>query len=307
LMACGDDGSRGRTGNAAQNGTTQNGTTQNGTTEPGDSDKSSFDVTIEGDGQSEKATNEQPNEAASQDTWGATIADGQLFITLLSETGTALSVIVETTEALMAPGSFPVSAPPEGTQVTLLDPVAGTAFASETTGSIRLDSCPKAVGEKAVGAFENVVLEDDFSEATRTLSGTFDVLVYHKSGDLNCKPPASTNNTNPDPANNPPGGTCDDFEYCDGGGVCCPYAECMGSCNFACVFQDPACASGDVEACAVCFEGCFDECNVSQACRGALVTLDACGETHSCDAHEDEDDEEACMLDNCCDEAKAAW
>lgn len=276
------------------------GSNQSGNNGDGDSQTSSFDATVEGDQGSERLENSQPNQQAGQQSWGATIADTALTVTMVSTSGTSITARIETSASQPAPGRFAAGTLADGTYVSLVSAADGDGYDSVGSGSIVLESCPEAAGDKAVGSFDDVVLESSTTGATRTLSGSFDVVVYAKAGDLICES-ESTNNGS---TNN--GGTCS-LDKCGDGGVCCPYVQCMSQCQSNCLFQDPACApGGDPVQCSACANGCLDECNVDDACRSAFADLSTCSEANSCGPGGGAGDE-ICVENNCCAEHNAAF
>lgn len=302
LAACGDD-SRSSSGGSGNNSGTNSQQTQ------GDDEESSFDVEIEDDqGQSSTQTGKQANEDASESSWGAVINNGILQLLLVSEGGISISVIVETTESLEAPGSFALSEPPDGSHVVLTDLGTMEVFESGSVGSIRLNNCPAAVGDKVLGSFEGVVLNSVMDSGTRTLNGDFDVAVYSVLGSLHCQ--EQPEETNGNGANSNQSTNQCNYEVCDPEGACCPYASCMHQCDMDCIFQDPACGMGmDPIACAQCFESCYiNECNISNECVDAFDDGNACAEQHGCDDDSlSEEEELECMETHCCAELKAVF
>jgi hypothetical protein len=269
----------------------------------GDPETTRFDVEIGEGGVKTPIQGEIQNQAASKESSGAAIAGSAVEIFLVSGQ-TLISATVETSEAKTAPGSFAISAPPDGSHVTFFDPVNGTILES-LEGTIVLQSCPTKVGEKVVGKFSDVKLASNFGNATKTLEGTFDLRVFAKAGDLFCRPPKSPE-ANAEPEEREPdeqsGGTCA-WDQCLNDGVCCPYRSCMSQCEESCIF-DPACLQNPL-ACAQCAEACLDTCDVSTNCRQALGNLTSCDTQYGCSEREGQ--EEACMLERCCDELQAAF
>lgn len=294
------DASSNNTANAQQNAATNN-------ADEGASDKTSFEVeSTDESGEKEVSKNEIPDDQAGQETSGAAIVGDLLHLYLVAPNGSTINAIIETSESNTAPGSFAIAAPPEGSHVTWLDPINGGTFESQS-GTITLDDCPTAAGDKVSGKFNSVTVTSPFDGSTRTLDGAFDLAVYVANGALFC---ASSNNsknndTSNSSANNAP--MCQ-ADYCEDGGVCCPYTQCIFSCELRCVTQDPACTNPldpDPIACAACMEGCLDECNVSQECRTAYQALSTCDQQAGCDELPEEQSE-ACTEENCCSELNAA-
>lgn len=286
---CGDDSN-------SKNSNDNNQSVSNNQT-PGSTTRTTVSVTIGED----EIKRDIPNDQASDQIASAVIAQNILTLTMLSETGVSLSAVVETLPARVAPGSFAVNAPPEGSHVTVLDPLAGKGWES-ASGTIELKSCPKAVGEKAVGEFKNINMASLDGGESRTLNGTFDIVILAKQGDLNCKvEDVSTNNST---SNNSTPDQCTADECADGG-ICCEYLPCLGTCQFDCF---ASCATGDIAACAQCNAACFDECNVSNECVSAFEDLNSCEEANSCDPFdENEERYESCVRGSCCDEINAAY
>lgn len=304
LWACGDDDPSSDSNNSGANNGDGNNVTQK--------DESSFKTKTKDDAGKEKTIeNKVDNDKASKQMGGASIAGSVLSVFLVAPNGDTIQAIVETTEALTAPGTFSVNQPPEGSFVTWTSPATGEIYES-TSGSIVLDGCPKVVGTQVKGSLKDVSLNSALSGATTTLNGTFDMVLFAKAGDLFCKPDASENNTDNNANNdsNNDGGTCGYTEACDQDeGTCCPYAPCLTQCQLRC-FQTPACSdpfNPDLAACAACSDECLDSCDVDAACREDLVALNTCEEQAGCDAFGDEDTYNACVKGSCCAEVTAAF
>ncbi|QDG50975.1 hypothetical protein FIV42_09575 [Persicimonas caeni] len=291
---CGDDNGGG--GGGSNNG---------GSNNDGSSDTSSFSAQVETEGGNQQLEGEQADSKAGEGSWGASIADSNLQINLTSADGTAVTAMIATTESQKAPGDFTPQADIETTFVSIVSAAQGNAFMSTGSGTITLDSCPRAVGEHARGSFNNVVLAAESGNSTWTLDGSFDVVVYAKAGDLFCNEQSSSNNTSNNNTSNNNTQQCS-ADWCADGGVCCPYMQCMNSCELQC-FQSADCQGGlNPQACAECANGCLDECDVSQECRTAAQALDTCSTNNGCDETADSDAEQQCLETNCCSEVNAA-
>ncbi|MEZ4460904.1 MAG: hypothetical protein R3E66_14505 [bacterium] len=292
LAACGDDAASKSTTDA-NNTNTSNNTGNNTTVTP----TTSFDVSV-GDNTYQR---EVDNAQATQESAAAVIAQNLVNLYMVSTDGVSISAVVETTPNAPAPGSFTTNPPPEGTFVSFINAATGQGYDS-VSGTIRLDSCPKAVGEKLKGGFVGVQLQPVTGGEAITLDGDFDLAVIAKNGDLNCVATSSNNtvqnNTN---ANNQ---TCS-ADQCQDGGLCCPYVPCLSQCELDC-FTSTACLMGDVIGCAQCADACVTTCEVSNECATALQALNACEERSSCDAFGDESVYDQCMQSNCCSELSAA-
>lgn len=277
----------------------------------GSNTSSTFDVELSGDGASTNYSGSLANDETSDESWGASIAGGVITILMQDASGVAISAVIDTAQNTYATGDFSVAAPPEGTFVTLLDPLAGQALNSHGQGTIKLTSCPTAMGDKVVGSFQSVSLEDENEGPNRTLTGNFDVAVYAMSGTLNCPPADDTNDNSdddPDDSDDQPN-ACQGYEYCENSdGACCPYAQCMATCSFNCVMEDAECAGGlNPAACNACTLGCLDSCGVDQACRDAATALTSCEEDAGCDTLDDEDEAASCTESACCSELQTAY
>lgn len=274
--------------------------------------ESTFTVNVSGSAGSGKLEGTQRDEQAGENTWGATIAGDTLMLFLMDADGTTLTATVKTSEDLRAPGTFEVGDEFADQTVTLLNPLAGNVFHSVGEGTIKLDNCPRVMGDHIRGSFQNVTLRGEIGDATQTLNGSFDLVVYAKSGDLFCKE-AQTGNNGGNETDVGQGGQDTDntpavclADLCEDGGVCCPFIECVSSCETKCVMETCMMNPGSAE-CFSCMAGCPDSCNVSQECRTALVQLDTCGENHGCSEAADDDEELECLKESCCNELQAAY
>ncbi|TXD34288.1 hypothetical protein FRC98_19040 [Lujinxingia vulgaris] len=271
---------------------------------------SSFEVEFSNGGTSQTYSGSINSDETSEESWGASIAGGVITILMQDGSGVAINAVIDTAQNTYATGDFALSEPPEGTFVTLLDPLGGDTFNTLDEGTVKLTSCPKAIGDKVVGSFNNVVLYSEMDESSRTLSGNFDVPVYAMSGSLNCPPADEPDNDDEQPDDNDDQpNACQGYEYCESGdGVCCPYAECMATCSFNCVMEDEECAGGlNPAACDSCTLDYLDSCGVDQACRDAAAALTTCEEDAGCSELEDEDAATSCTESNCCSELQAAY
>ena len=302
FSACGEEVSQ-KESNSSQSDTSPGSSAPTQGESNGDPETTRFDVEIAEGTNKTPIQGEIENEAASKDSSGAAITGSAVELFLVSGQ-TLINATVETTEANQAPGSFSVAAPPEGSHVVFMDPINGTILES-LEGTIELQGCPTQVGDKIVGKFSAVQLFSELGNTTKILDGTFDLRVFAKAGDLFCRPPVSTE---PAPTPEDPnlggesGGTCA-WDQCLNDGACCPYRSCMSQCEESCIF-DPSCLQNPL-ACAQCAENCLDTCEVSSDCRQALGNLASCDSQYGCSDREDQ--EEACMLEKCCQELQAAF
>lgn len=309
FIACSDDA-----GSSSSNATTNKAAeNMNDNSQQANTDKTTFEVETKDNtsGMTTKEENSIEDKNASQANSGASIAGPILSIYLVAPSGSTITAIVETTESVRTPGAFTVMAPPEGTNVSWLNPIAGQIFSSES-GTIQLENCPKAMGDKVKGSFENVQVINEIDGSTQTLNGDFDIALYAVSGALFCTE-APVNDMGGNMNDNDMGGggqTCDATICDDANRNCCPYAQCMATCEFNCLTQDPSCSnpfSADPVKCGQCLDACLDSCNVSQECRTAYGELSTCESNAGCDEAADEDAELECSKQNCCTELKAAF
>ncbi|AWV89365.1 hypothetical protein [Bradymonas sediminis] len=297
VAACGDDSSKG--GGDSSNNQQQAGS-------------SSFTVEVEAEGSTDTLSGSQKDEAAGEGSWGASIAGPMLHLTLASSDGSILSAVVITSEDERAPGTFALE------DISLTSAMAGNVYAGTGAGTVTLSNCPRKMGDHVKGSFNNVVLKSEIGgDATQTISGNFDVVVYTKAGDLFCETETTPDNNTPGnntpgnntPGNNTPGnngGTCRADE-CVEGGTCCPYMGCLANCNTECVMSEECMGGMNPAACSTCAMECLDSCGVSSECRSALVDLETCTDQYSCYETEDEDAEDQCVKDNCCSQLNAAF
>jgi hypothetical protein len=253
----------------------------------------------------------------TQGTFGAAISGPILNIWITSAQGTLLSAVIDTSTYNL-PGSATMGAPTvDDSFVTVIDAMAGTNRTS-TGGAIVVDQCPKTVGEAFTGKFNNVAMVDEISGATSTLTGTFNLKIIAKSGDLVCKvTPTPGPDAGPTDDAGPTvdiggGGTypgagqasCSN-PTCDG--PCCPYLPCLATCTFACetgtCVQNPM----DFMACATCLNDCVTSCNVSQPCITAAQAVNECESTNACNEAATDEAADACLAANCCSQLQAAY
>ncbi len=281
----------------------------------GSADTSSFSVEVRGNSGTSTLNAEQKDAQAGESSWGATISGDMLMLFLVDPDGTTLTARVKTSENAKAPGTFAVGDESDDIQVTVLNPLQGNVFTSIGEGTIQLDNCPRAMGEHIKGSFKDIKLQGELGgNAVETLNGSFDVVVYAKSGDLFCNEPV----TNPEPGDNNDGNNDDNnnddnnsvpmcmADMCENGGTCCPYMECVGTCEFQCFTGVCMTNPGSVE-CVTCAAACLDSCNVSQECRSAMGALGTCEATHGCDELADDDAAQECLESHCCSELNAAY
>ncbi len=307
VSACGapEPGSGGDNGNQDNN--------SNGNAEPA-GDVSVVDAEAESDdGEEWSGSGEKPSDEVGgddeSDGFSAFITGSELDMTLVTDDGTILWVIIDTSEDETAPGSFSVSSPLGGTWVEMTDftGMGDILDSVDNGGTVALDTCPQSVGDAARGSFNDVTLESAFDDTTFTLNGSFDVAVAGVMGELYCEE-ATNNSTANNQQNNDTPGECGWVE-CDPEGECCEYLPCMNQCDQECLFEDPDCAGGmDPVACAECVDECYtNECEISDACIDAADDADSCAEANNCDQAADEEEELECLEQNCCDELNTAF
>ena len=278
----------------------------------------------EGEGQQESATEveatvkeeggetrtENNTQAEPSEAFGAVYAGRVLSLFFLSSTGTSWTFIVDT-ENKQIPGTLPVEESDGDVHGTLTELGTGGVpqiFTTDGTGTLRIDTCPKAMGQQVEGAFVNIGFTEAGSGAKRTLNGSFTLEVRSSTGELNCKAEAAEGEGEGEGAEGEGEGapTCDHEICADTSANCCPYMECMAQCILTCAMTDMTCMSNPAN-CYACITGCWDgTCNVSAQCKTAATALDACEQDNGCDTLADEESE-ACSRAHCCDELKAAY
>ncbi len=270
------------------------------------SDTSSFSVDVSGNSGSSKVKAEQKDDQAGKSSWGATISGDTLMILLVDPNGTTVTAIVKTSESAKAPGTFTVGGEFDDINVTMLNPTAGNVFKSIGEGTIKLDNCPRAMGEHIKGSFTNIKLQSELGgNVAETINGSFDIVVYAKSGDLFCYMKVAYTTTGESVAGGNTTPTCQ-ADMCDDGGTCCPYMECMATCEYKC-FTDHCMMNPGSAECFSCTAGCLDSCNVSSECRSEMGKLMTCEEKAGCDEIEDEDKAMECSKTHCCSELNAVY
>ena len=228
--------------------------------------------------------------------FGAAVAGDVLNLWITASNGTTLTVIVQTTDHAL-PGTVAVGVPTQSDAWVTMTMVPMVYNTFEGSGTITVNHCPKLAGDGLTGRFNAVRLKSELDGAEVTLDGTFNLVTASVAGALNCQAPVEPgpDTVGGDTTTNP--GVCDSAT-CDG--PCCPFAECMTSCQLTCFsgcFMNPS-------SCLGCTTGCLDTCNVSADCRTAALALDACGTEAGCDPMAETD---TCLETHCCTELKAAW
>ena len=150
------------------------------------------------------------------------------------------------------------------------------------------------------GRFNNVTLTDAMGGGTTyTLNGTFSLTLVNQAGSVTCTstPPPDTDADVQEATPNECHTGCE-----QGDGVCCPYAQCLGECWMQCAFSQ--CMSGDVVSCNACVVACYSTCNVSSECNQAAQAIETCANNAGCNLM---DEDETCMVQNCCSQAEAAF
>jgi hypothetical protein len=258
----------------------------------GDPHDSYFSVVfIDEDGTRSEFSERLSNKVAEFQGWGARIVDSSLMIRLpIPDEGT-LTFSVRTSEISSLPGSFDIT--PD--RVRLFGP--GLDFTSGYGGTLELTTCPRGLGAKAVGNFEGIVLEPQYGSnlGSRIISGHFDVVVYSKTGDLNCRY-----------ARTPSPGSCEE-PMCDWNGGCCPYVGCYTECMYQCSGSWQACAGEEEPTCAACDAHCAAGCRLSNNCLNAAEGLQQCLNQNGCNAvwdqfawYHGDDEADRCVMNHCC-------
>ena len=252
-------------------------------------------------------------EAAVEGQNTASVFEGGVVVTLASSDGTIIAFHVDT-NATQIPGTVTVTgAPPDGTWLTT---TGATGIRESSGGGIRIGQCPNTVGTTISGSFENVALNNAATQLPDgTLSGSFRATVVTSDGSANCAAPVQPDTGTTDTGSSDAGGgSCAaNTEVCTG--PCCPYIDAYGSCLTTCIFAgnpfDPATIAN-------CANSCKDEAGITgdAACNSAWTALEACDatygcsqleETPACNADNNCDPTENCLLANCCAQEIAAF
>ncbi|PIE19121.1 MAG: hypothetical protein CSA66_03115 [Proteobacteria bacterium] len=280
-----------------------------GAAPPQDTNTASASVQTEGGGTTTIAGTDA---AGSAGVFGADIA-GEVLTIWITGDGSLLTGVVDTS-VYSLPGAATMAQPPDAAGfLTVVDALAGTSLSS-TGGTVTFNQCPKTVGQAFTGTFDNVALRDEVSGATSTLTGTFNLKVLTKAGDLVCTAPTTPGGgTSGTGGTDTTGGADDGYPgansatcsnpTCDG--PCCPFIPCLSTCTLDC--EASACQGMDFTACVTCLAGCPETCEVSQACMDAGEALAACESQAGCDAIEDDDAHDACLTEQCCTQLRAAY
>ena len=230
-------------------------------------------------------------EAAVEGQYTASVFQGALIVNLASADGTIISFQVDTTGTEL-PGSVAITgAPPEGTWLTT---TGATGIRESSGGAIRIGQCPNTAGTTISGSFENVALNNVTTQSPDgTLSGSFRATVVTSDGSANCAAPVETDTGTVDTGTADTGG--------GGGGSCAADPE---VCTGPCCPYDPA-------TIAACASSCKDDAGITgdAACNGPWMALEQCDaangcsqleETPACNAENNCDPVDNCLLDNCC-------
>jgi hypothetical protein len=243
----------------------------------------------------------------------ASVFQGSVIVNLASADGTIISFHVDTNSSQI-PGSVAITgAPPDGTWLTT---TGATGIRESSGGGIRVGQCPNVVGTTISGSFENVALNNVTTQSPDgTLSGSFRATVVTSDGSANCAAPVETDTGTTDTGTvDAGGGTCAaNPDVCTG--PCCPYLEPYGTCLSGCIFAgnpfDPA-------AIAACASTCKDDSGITgdAACNGPWMALEQCDaangcselqETPACNADNNCDPTQNCLLANCCAQSIAVF
>ena len=348
LAACGSN-STGTGGGVAPADTSGGGGVDGGGQATGDSTKNKADLSLTPDGAAaEVIKGEKPasKDDATAKTWGATNADAMvnMFITEAGAAGSkVITIFVDSSKNPLPATGIPVGDVDSAAWVTYT--VATTAltgtFISKDKGTIDVSPCP-AEGKALVGTLKGVVLYDPnpvpLGPKSITLDGTFNLVFFGGGGAVKCKEipkdvdAGSTGTGDKDagataaksPFAPPAGSTCK-TDPCDGGTnttrMCCPAADCIYSCTYACAGEvekctqacnptDFQCAIGCVGKLVECTDGCPDKCGATADCKTKLAALNKCSQDNEDKCSADgmsEEQEDICYADACCAELTAAF
>lgn len=242
----------------------------------------------------------------------AVVGLGTLTVFLSSSDGVLTSFdVAAATEAI--PGTVAITS--EGASGTWLTIASAEGIYTSSGGSITVNQCPE-MGEVVTGTFD--VSLNDFFGGTSTLTGSWRATVAASDNSITCRV------IEPDPVDAGGGGSDAGGGGSDagggGGGATCPNPTCDGPC---CPLVEPVTECEDECFNTVCnpmdpdfdFTGeeCFD-CQVE--CLDIFLDDPECGPVYAaaleCEdaagCFELEDDEyDACVAENCCDEDLAVF
>lgn len=250
--------------------------------------KSSFDGTIGG----ETAKNE--NDQVVPNQFSAQIADKTITIYLMPSPTTVIYLVGETDDSHKLPGNLKIN------ELTYTN---GATIYTYQSGTVSIDDCPSLMGETFTGKFSGVVVKDQMSTTTKTITADFSVTVNGVAAPALVCGGGDTTTDNDTTA--PQCGYS--AEQCEGG-VCCPYVECYNACFISdCMTTctDP----NQMTQCMSCMNNCASvtcASKMTSACNTAYTALDTCMTNNGCDNLTD-DVEIACARTNCCDQLKAAF
>lgn len=249
-------------------------------------------------------------EAAVDGQYTASVFQGALIVNLASADGTIISFQVNTTGTEL-PGSVAITgAPPEGTWLTT---TGASGIRESNGGAIRIGQCPNTAGTTISGSFENVALNNVSTQAPDgTLSGSFRATVVTSDGSANCAAPIEPDTGTADTGGGV-GSCAANPDVCTG--PCCPYLEPYGTCLTGCIFAGNPFDPATIAACA---SSCKDDAGITgdAACNGPWMALEQCDaangcsqleETPACNADNNCDPVDNCLLANCCAQTIAAF
>lgn len=295
----------------------------------GDKTKNSAAVQAKaGDG---ATTDVKPSKAASKDdqkTLGVMNADKQLQL-FISDGKVTIVAYINTEKWPLPATGIKVGAVNSDCWVSYTDSTG--IYNSTDTGTIDISACPwDATDTVTVGQFNGVVVDPVAAMGTPkpiTLSGSFNLVYFGGAGVPNCTKPKVVDTTPADAGSTgnsklKKGNTCA-FTECDGNinekRNCCKYFPCMEPCGLACGEElskctqacsptDPACQGGCFGAIGPCVEKCYTTCGVDATCKAALQAVQTCDNEKGADCKSgDSAKDDACKVDACCAEYKAAF
>ena len=263
-----------------------------------------YEAQVEATGGPAEGTSSGQSEDAVQGQFYATVFEGNvdLFLTTGDATsGLVISAGVDTNGGEV-PGSFSVTPTLEGSwfNVTYASATGAGSLAGQS-GSISVDFCPNDVGAVVAGTFNDIGTLDDLTQADGgTFNGEFRATVVQSDGSVTCTTPVVDQDTGVDTG---PGECSVDPERCTG--PVCPYAEYIAQCFAENCFnscQNPM----EFEACFACTAQCEADSGIADDAEAVRLVqdLNACSEQSGCDELEDD---EACLIANCCAEVSAAY
>ncbi len=242
-------------------------------------------------------------------SFSASVGLSDLVIYLLGSDGSLISIIIDTEQSPL-PDSVSVGDNLDSAAFITLASM-GTIYES-VSGTVDIDACPEK-DATIVGKFNNISLKNVMDESSYTLTGSFKVKIWQSDNTQKCKEVVNTTDgggttqvdDNDNTASSDDTSTTQTCEMGTCDGPCCPYQQCMVTCELNCMTTTCSDPLKGME-CITCFNDCLTSCNVSQECIDKLTAINTCERKNGCEELEF-DQQDACSQEFCCTENKAAF